>query len=401
MRRVVVIGAGQAGLSCAAKLRAEGFDGEITLIGDEPLAPYQRPPLSKAYLLGDMPLERLFLRPEAFYAEQEIALRLGAPVTGIDPGAKQVALAGETLDYDDLVLATGARARPLPEDQGGALGGVFTIRDLADIDRLAPEMRQGRRLLVIGGGYIGLEAAAVARKLGLEVVLVEAAPRILGRVACVETADYFRALHQGHGVEIREGVGLASLLGDDQVTGAELSDGTRLDCDLAIVGIGITPETELAAAAGVALDQGIAVNAMGQTSVPGIWAAGDCASLPFEDTRVRLESVQNAIDQAEAVARNILGAEAAYLPRPWFWSDQYDVKLQIAGLAREYDGVVVRDGGKAVSHWYFRGSRLIAVDAMSDPRGYMIGKRLVEAGAAPDQAVIADPAGDLKGLLRA
>ena len=163
MRRVVVIGAGQAGLSCAAKLRAEGVDGEITLIGDEPLAPYQRPPLSKAYLLGDMPLERLFLRPEAFYAEQEIALRLGAPVTGIDPGAKQVALAGETLDYDDLVLATGARARPLPEDQGGALGGVFTIRDLADIDRLAPEMREGRRLLVIGGGYIGLEAAAVAR----------------------------------------------------------------------------------------------------------------------------------------------------------------------------------------------------------------------------------------------
>ncbi|MEL6531702.1 MAG: NAD(P)/FAD-dependent oxidoreductase, partial [Pseudomonadota bacterium] len=300
MRRVVVIGAGQAGLSCAAKLRAEGFDGEITLIGDEPVAPYQRPPLSKAYLLGDMPLERLFLRPEAFYAEQEIGLRLGAPVTGIDPVARQVALAGETLDYDDLVLATGARARPLPEDQGGALAGVFTIRDLADIDRLAPEMREGRRLLVIGGGYIGLEAAAVARKLGLEVVLVEAAPRILGRVACVETADYFRALHQGHGVEIREGVGLASLLGDDQVTGAELSDGTRLDCDLAIVGIGITPETELAAAAGVALDQGIAVNAMGQTSVPGIWAAGDCASLPFEDTRVRLESVQNAIDQAEA-----------------------------------------------------------------------------------------------------
>lgn len=403
MTHVVVIGAGQAGSSLVAKLRNSGFDGRITLIGAEPVPPYQRPPLSKAYLLGDMTLDRLFLRPESFYAEHDIDLRLNTRVTGIDCAARTVRLGDEVIRYDHLVLTTGSDPRRLPSSIGGALAGVFVVRDLADVDAMAPHVVAGRRALIVGGGYIGLEAAAVAAKRGLEVTLVEMADRILQRVAAPETSAYFRALHQAHGVTIREGVGLDRLLGEGRVTGARLSDGTELAADLVIVGVGIAPATALAEAAGLEIENGIKVDARGQTSDPAIWAAGDCASFPWKAGRIRLESVPNAIDQAECVAENIMGAAKDYEAKPWFWSDQYDVKLQIAGLNTGYDHTVVRPGDKPGSQsvWYFRGDALLAVDAMNDPRAYMIGKRLIEAGQSPSPAVVADPETPLKSLMPA
>jgi 3-phenylpropionate/trans-cinnamate dioxygenase ferredoxin reductase subunit len=394
--RVVIIGAGQAGAAAAAKLRALGHAGPVTLVGDEGVPPYQRPPLSKAYLMGEMPCERLFLRPPEFWAAQGVELVLGAPVLAVDRAARAVVLADRRLPYDALILATGATPRRLPAAIGGDLPGVHVVRTLADIDALRPAMTARARLLVVGGGYIGLEAAAVARKLGLAVVLVEAAPRILGRVACAETADHIRALHSRHGVEIVEGVGLERLTGTDRFTGARLADGREIAADLAIVGIGVAPNTALAGDLGT--PGGIPVDAMGRTADPAVWAAGDCTLLPFRGAMIRLESVQNAIDQAEAVAGNILGAARRYDPSPWFWSDQYDLKLQIAGLNLGYDRVVVRPS-PAPSHWYFAGATLLAVDALGDARAYMIGKRLIEAGRSPDPALLADPAADLKALL--
>ena len=401
MSHVVAIGAGQAGAALAARLRSGGHAGPITLIGAEPLLPYQRPPLSKGYLLGEMDADRLTLRSAEFYAEHEIALRLGTPVSAIDPAARTVTLGSETIRYDDLVLTTGSIPRRLPAAIGGDLAGVYTVRTVADVDAERAEFRPGRRLVIVGGGYIGLEAAAVAAKLGLDVTVLEMAPRILQRVASPETSDYFRALHAAHGVKILESTGLDRLLGEaGHVTAARLTDGREIPADFVIAGVGILPDTHLAEAAGVAIENGIRTDSHGRTSDPHIWAAGDCASFPWQGGRLRLESVQNAIDQAELVADNILGAGKDYVPMPWFWSDQYDCKLQIAGLNTGYDRIVTRGpDGAAVSFWYFRGDRLLAVDAMNDPRAYMVGKRLLETGRSVDAAAISNPATNLKSLL--
>lgn len=400
MNRIVVIGAGQAGASLVAKLRMLGFAGEITLIGAEPVPPYQRPPLSKAYLLGEMTLERLFLRPESFYADQGITLRLGQPVSAIDPVARTVTLGGEQLEYDALALTTGSLPRRLPALIGGDLPGVHVVRALADVDAMAPEFQPERRVVIVGGGYIGLEAAAVAAKKGLDVTVLEMAPRILQRVAAPETSDAIRALHQAHGVKILEATGLERIEGTSRVEGVSLSDGRRLAADFVIAGIGILPDTALAEAAGLEIENGIRTDAQGRTSDPHIWAAGDCASFPWRGAQLRLESVQNAIDQAELVAENMLGAGKDYAPVPWFWSDQYDLKLQIAGLNTGYDRVVLREAD-ARSHWYFAGGKFLAVDALNDPRAYMVGKRLLEQGKSPEPALLADPATDLKLLLKA
>ena len=350
-----------------------------------------------------MELERLYLRPESFYADQNISLRLGAHVSAIDPAAKTLTVDGETLAYDQLALTTGSTPRRLPAAIGGALDGVYVVRGLSDVDAMEPEFGEGKRVLIIGGGYIGLEAAAVAAKKGLNVTLVEMADRILQRVASPETSDYFRALHTAHGVNILEGTGLTRLIGDTRVTGAELSDGTILEIDFALVGVGIAPATALAEAAGLTLDNGIMTYVHGRTSDAHIWAAGDCASFPYRDGRIRLESVPNAIDQAEIVAQNMLGKAVEYTAKPWFWSDQYDVKLQIAGLNTGYDRVVTRKGEKdgAVSFWYYGGQTLLAVDAANDPRAYMIGKRLIEAGKSHAPELVADPATELKALMSA
>lgn len=400
-RRIIIIGAGQAGQSLAGRLRSLDAECRITLVGDEPAPPYQRPPLSKKYLLGEMALDRLFLRPEAWYAENRIDLCLGRRVQSIDRAAKTVSLDGETLSYDVLALTTGSLPRRLPAEMGGDLAGVHAVRTLADVDAMAPGFVPGRRLLVIGGGYIGLEAAAVAARRGLKVTLLEAAPRILQRVAAPETSAFFRALHAAEGVEIREGAALVRLLGDGHVTGAELAGGEVIASDFVIAGVGIHPDTRLAEAAGLGIDNGIAVDSHCRTSDPAIYAAGDCASFPGPSGRMRLESVGNAIDMGECAATNIAGQPTDYVPAPWFWSDQYDVKLQIAGLSGGHDRIVTRQAGEGVSHWYFAGGRLIAVDAMNDSRAYMVGKRLIEAGKSPDPALVADPEADLKLLLRA
>jgi len=400
MSHIVVVGAGQAGASMVIKLRSLGFDGDITLIGNERFPPYQRPPLSKKYLLGEMDVERLYLRPLEYNRQHNIALKLGVGVSAIDVGAKAVHLGDEVLAYDQLALATGSQARQLPPSVGGSLEGVYKVRGLADVDRMAAEFQPGRRLLVVGGGYIGLEAAAVAAKLGLKVTLVEMAGRILQRVASAETSDYFRALHQSHGVEILEGVGLSALIGEERVTGATLSDGRVLSTDFVIAGVGILPSTDLAEAAGLDVENGIKTDAFGRTSNTSVWAAGDCTSFPYQGGRIRLESVPNAIDQAENVAENMLGANRAYVAKPWFWSDQFDVKLQIAGLNSGYDRIVARKGEDSVSFWYYSEEKLLAVDAMNDPRAYMVGKRLIEAGKTADPQVVRKFGNDLKSLLK-
>lgn len=401
MSHIVVIGAGQAGASLVAKLRNLGYDGALTLIGAESVPPYQRPPLSKAYLLGDMTLERLFLRPEAFYADHNITLDLGQTVTAIDPAAKTVTLGERTIAYDQLALTTGSAPRRLPASIGGDLDGVHVVRSLSDVDHMAPGVAQDARVLIVGGGYIGLEAAAVCAKKGMQVTLVEMADRILQRVAAPATSDFFRALHRDHGVDIREGVGLTRLTGEGAVSGALLTDGSQLDVDMVIVGVGVTPGSDLAQLAGLTLDNGIATDSLGRCSDPSIWAAGDCASFVYRGSRIRLESVQNAIDQAECVAENMLGAAKDYVPKPWFWSDQYDVKLQIAGLNSGYTSTVTRPGEKpgTQSVWYYQDATLRAVDAMNDPRAYMIGKRLIEAGISPAPDLIANPETVLKTLL--
>jgi 3-phenylpropionate/trans-cinnamate dioxygenase ferredoxin reductase component len=400
---LIVIGGGQAAVSLIAKLRGLGDDRAIVLISEEPVAPYQRPPLSKKYLLGEMDLARLLIRPERWYADNNVTLHLGVSVAEIDRAERMVVLSnGDRLSYVRLALTTGSTPRSLPATIGGDLGGVFTVRSLGDVDTMARDFSPGRSVLVIGGGYIGLEAAAVAAKLGLKVTVLEMAARILQRVSAPETSDYFRALHRRNNVQIRESTGLKRLIGDDgRVTAAELDTGEIIDIDFAVVGIGILPNDGLATAAGLETDDGILVDGACRTSDPAIFAAGDCARFPLGDGLGRLESIQNAVDQGEAAAESLAGHDVDYQPAPWFWSDQFDVKLQIAGLNTGYDRTVKRPGRRAgsLSVWYYRGDRLLAVDAMNDGATYMIASRLLKAGRNPSAEQIVDSTLDLKALL--
>lgn len=400
MGNIVVVGAGQAAASLATSLRARGYPGSITMVGEEPMHPYERPPLSKAYLLGKLDRQRLELHPASFYAQNRIDVVTGVKVEHIDRRAK-VVHGGRHFAYDTLVLATGSSPRRLPPALGGDVAGVHVVRTLADIDALVPACRVGARALVIGGGYIGLEAASVFASLGMRVTLVETADRILQRVAALQTSDHFRALHRVHGVDIREATGLRQLSAKGPVIHADLSDGTTFETDLVVVGIGVQPSVALAEAAGLEVGDGVVVDAYGRTSDPDIWAAGDCATFDFDGRRIRLESVQNAIDQAQAVAENILGGRKPYVPVPWFWSDQYDTKLQIAGLGHGYDEIALRPGKRegAVSHWYFRQGRLLAVDAINDPHSFMFGRRALERGLLVAPSTVADPEVDLRQLL--
>ena len=314
---------------------------------------------------------------------------------------KKFHLETKTLAYSDLILATGSTPNRLPVSVGGELDAVFTIRTIDDIALMQPYFKKGMRLLIVGGGYIGLEAAAVARFKEVDVTLVEMSDRILSRVASPETSQYFKELHEKNGVTLLEGVGLKTLRGETSVSSAILSNDTEIDVDFVILGIGIQPETTLAHSAGIALQNGIKTNSKGQTSHPHIWAIGDCASFPYKGEQIRLESVPHAIDHAEIIAENICGAEKEYHAKPWFWSDQYDVKLQIAGLNTGYTHVVTRQGASegALSFWYYQDDALLAVDAANDPRAYMIGKRLIESGNSPSRAAIGDASIELKSLL--
>ncbi len=403
MSGVVVIGAGQAALSFAVKFRSLDETTPLTILGDEPFAPYQRPPLSKKYATREMSQEQLLLRPENWYSDNNVDLRCAAKVQVIRRDGKTVALEdGSEINWERLVLATGSRARRLPDNITKDLSGIHYLRNLQDADAFGEELVEGRRVLIVGGGYIGLEAAAVCAAKGLEVTLVEAADRILQRVACAETSDWFRKLHESHGVNFKEGVGLQDLSGENgRLKQAALSDGSIVETDFALIGIGIIPNAELASAAELSVDGGILINEFCQTTDPDIYAAGDCAAFSFDGQITRIESVPNAIDQANAVATNMVGQPAAYKANPWFWSDQYDVKLQIAGLNRGYDKVVVRPGAKpgAMSHFYYCGNELLAIDAMNEPRVYMVGKRLLEAGQTIPLDKAADCDFDLKSLL--
>jgi 3-phenylpropionate/trans-cinnamate dioxygenase ferredoxin reductase component len=400
---IVIIGGGQAAASLAAKLRALGYGGALIMVSEEPVLPYQRPPLSKKYVAGELSVDRLLIRPPAWYGEQNIDVRLSTAAVELSARDRTVALSdGSTLRYSKLALATGSRPRRLPPEIGGDLAGVLTIRNLADADALAPCLKPGHRLLVIGGGYIGLEAAAVAAAKGLEVTIVEIADRILQRVAAPLTSDYFRALHGRHGVSVREATGLQVLAArSGQLVGAQFRDGHSIEVDLAIVGIGVAPNDDIARRAGLDVDNGIIVDGASRCTAPDVFAVGDCANFPWRGQRTRLESVQNAIDQAEHAAGAMLGKAEDYDPTPWFWSDQYDIKLQIAGLNRGYTDSLLRPGKREHSQsvWYYRDNELLAVDAMNDALAYVFGKKAIETGKHIPREVAGDPGSDLKAWL--
>lgn len=399
---IVIVGAGQAAASFISRHIRLGNDTALHLIGEEPVPPYHRPPLSKKYLTGELERDRLFIRPPQWYAEQGISTDFGTRVDTIDRDAKQISTQnGDIIAYDKLLLCTGSSARKLPAQLGGELRGVYTLRNMADIDSMAPEFQAGRKLLIIGGGYIGLEVAASARKLGMQVILLEMAGRILQRVAAPETSDFFRNLHANNGVDIRESARMKLLLESaGRVCGAEMEDGEELQADLVLVGIGGIANTELAEQAGLDCDNGIEVNNVCQTCDPDIYAAGDCTSFIRNGQKIRLESVQNASDQGDLIAQVLAGEDLQYDALPWFRSDQYDCKLQIAGLNTGYTRTVTRPGANdnGQSIWYYNEDQLIAVDAMNDPRAYAFGRKIIAAGIHPPPAEISDPETDLKAL---
>jgi 3-phenylpropionate/trans-cinnamate dioxygenase ferredoxin reductase subunit len=401
---IVIVGAGHAGGSAAALLRQNGHVGPITLVGEEPLPPYQRPPLSKGWLKGEVGAADLLLRPEAFYAERDITLRLSTRVTAIDPAARSVTLGdGMRLPYEALILATGSRLRKLPAP-GADLPGVLELRSAADAERIRAALGPGRRLAVIGGGYVGLEVAASARALGAEVTVFEREQRLLARVASPELSAYFAGLHRAHGVGIETGAGIAALSGDGRVAAVTLDDGRSFDCDAAVVGIGALAEAALALAAGVACDDGVVVDDACRTSVDGIHAIGDCTRRPVPryGRRLRLESVPNALEQAKQVAAHLCGKPAPRVEAPWFWSDQYDTRLQIAGMAFDIERTVVRGdpaAGKFAVFHLAAGDVVQAVEAVNAPQEFIAGKMLVGAAKAVDPARLADPAVPLKELM--
>lgn len=378
----MIVGAGHAGGSAAAFLRQFGFDGPITLIGEEPIPPYQRPPLSKAWLKGEADADSLALKPLEFYAEHGMDLRLNAVAVSINRGEQVVTLAdGQTVPYDFLILATGARARKLPIP-GADLAGVLELRTAADAEALKAAIGPGKRLAVIGGGYVGLEAAASGRALGAEVVVVEREPRVLARVACETLSTFFQDYHLGRGVAFELNAGVAAFEGaDGHITGVKLSDGRTISCDAALVGVGAVPNDELAKEAGLDCVNGVVVDENARTEDPHVFAIGDVAHrpLPLYDRMFRLESVPNALEQAKQAAAAIAGRPAPAAEAPWFWSDQYDLKLQIAGIPFEADQIIVR-GDPASARFavfHLKGPRLLAVEAVNAPPEFMAGKMLI------------------------
>jgi len=403
--RIVVVGGGQAGGQAVDSLRREGFDGEILLVTAESQPPYQRPPLSKDYLAGRSGLDRLLLRPEAFYAENSIELVTGTRVTSIDPGANRVTLdSGRTLDFDRLLLATGSRVRRLDGMPGAELEGVLYLRTLEDSDRIRAAMEGAERAVVVGGGYIGLEVASVAIEAGLAVTVIENLPRLLSRVATPRLAGFYADLHRSRGVDLRLGKAVTGFRGEDgAVSAVALADGNEIPADVVVVGIGIEPVTDLARAAGIDCDNGIAVDSGCRTSAPDVFAAGDCTSHPnaFFGRRVRLESVPNAMEQGRVAAATMLGEDRSYESEPWFWSDQHGVRLQMAGLSEGADQTVTRGefGGDSFIAFHLRGGVLIGADAVNGVREFIFCRRLIAARGRPDPAALADPSIPVKNLL--
>jgi 3-phenylpropionate/trans-cinnamate dioxygenase ferredoxin reductase subunit len=394
---VVIVGAGHAGAQVAGLLRQAGFAGSIALIGEERELPYERPPLSKDYLAGGKSFEHFLLRPASFWNEKHIELLLGERVTKVEADAHRATTArGEVIDYGSLIWAAGGAPRRL-SCQGHDLAGVHCVRNRADVDRMIAELPATRRVLVIGGGYIGLEAAAVLSTLGKSVTVLEAQDRVLARVAGEPLSRFYEAEHRSHGVDVRLGVTVDHLVGEgDKVTGVALQDGSVLPADMVIVGIGIVPAVQPLVEAGLPEGNGVLVDEHCRTGLPDVFAIGDCAAhlnrYCASDGPIRLESVQNANDQARVVAKALVGQQEAYDAVPWFWSDQYDLKLQTIGLSTGYDQTVVRGdpASRSFSVVYLRQGRVLALDCVNLVRDYVQGKALVKAGARPDLQALAD-----------
>lgn len=398
---IVIVGAGHAAGQAAASLRQEGYAEEIVIIGDEAHIPYQRPPLSKAYLSGEQGIERVYLRPEKFYQDQNVTVKTGTTVTAIDTAGKTVSTdGGETIAYDKLLLATGGRPRRLTIP-GSDLDGIHYLRTIADVDALREEFAEGKRLVIVGGGYIGLEVASVAVKYGLEVHVLEMEERILQRVTTPEMSAYYHQLHAGRGVHIHTSTMVSGFSGDDGVVSAVECGDASFPADLVIVGIGIIPNVEVAEAAGIECSNGIVVDDHCRTSAPDVYAAGDCTNHhnPLLDRQLRLESVPNAMEQARVVAANMCGGDKVYASIPWFWSDQYELKLQMVGFSADGDTQVLRGDMDAnvFAVFYLKDGKVVAADAVNSPKEFMICKQLI--GKAVDAKALADPETDLKTLL--
>jgi 3-phenylpropionate/trans-cinnamate dioxygenase ferredoxin reductase subunit len=400
---VLIIGAGQAASQLTASLRQDGFAGDITLVGDEPYIPYQRPPLSKAFLAGELARERLFIKPDEFYTEAKIALHLNTRATAIDRARKTVKLAnGKELPYATLAITTGSRVRKLPLP-GADLPGCYYLRGIADVELLQDKLKAGNRLAIIGAGYIGLEVAAVAAKHKLKVTVLEALPRVMARAACPELSAFYEDVHRKAGVDIRCNTKIEAI--EKSGDGLRIkTSGGPVDVDFVLIGVGIVPNVELAIEAGLKVDNGIVVDQHAHTEDPAIYAIGDCANLPcsYSTTgRARLESVQNAIDQAKHAAAAILGKPKPYNEVPWFWSDQYDLKLQIAGLGHPDDQIVVRGDpstGRSFAVFRLRDGVVAAVEAVNAAPEYMMGRRLIAARAKVAPQRLADKTVPMKDM---
>ena len=393
--QVVVVGAGHGAGQVVATLKQKKYPGRVVLVGDEPWLPYQRPPLSKKFLAGELPAERLYVKPEKFYADPDIEVRLNTRVTAIDPHTRSLSSSdGSRLHYSRLVLATGSRARTVSA-AGADLAGIHYLRGIDDVNAIRDELERASRTVIVGAGYIGLEVAAVVRQLGQEVTVLEMADRVMSRVVSPELSAFYAREHRNAGIHLMLGEGLEGFEGQNgRVTSVTTSGGVHLPADLVIIGIGVLPNTELAETAGLAVDNGIVVDEHCRSSDPHIYAIGDCTSHPSRlyERRLRLESVQNALEQAKVAAVNINGGDERYDQVPWFWSDQFDLKLQIAGLSEGYDETVMRGdpAERRFSCAYLKGGRLLALDAVNAPKDFMQAKALIAKGVHPDVEKLAD-----------
>lgn len=401
---VVILGAGQAAAQAAQSLRQSGYQAPVAVLGDELFAPYQRPPLSKAYLLGEMSAVHLELKPADFWSSLQVRLNLGARAERIDRSARTVTLTdGATVPYETLILALGARARTLPLP-GADLQGVVTLRTLADADALQQELKAASKVVVVGGGFIGLEIAAAARKFGTAATVLEAAPRLMARTGGRVLSDFYAAEHRAHGVDIRLATPPHAFEGERRVRSVLLADGSRLEADLVVVGVGALPNAEIAQSAGLEVADGIVTDAAGRTGDPAIYAVGDCASSisPIYGRRMRLESVQNAIDGAKAAAAAIAGTAPPPAAAPWNWSDQYDLKLQIAGVSTGFDREVVRGdpASRAFAVFYFAGARLLGCDAVNAPAEFVVARQLIARGETLDSSALVDASRPMKSFLK-
>jgi 3-phenylpropionate/trans-cinnamate dioxygenase ferredoxin reductase subunit len=402
LEKIVIVGAGQAAAQAVDTLRRRGFSGKLAVVGDEPWLPYQRPPLSKKYLAGGLERDRLVIRPAQFYAEHGVQTHLGRRVEEISRREQRVRLDdGSALPYDALLLATGSRPRRLVAP-GADLKGVHFLRTIDQVEGIRADFGPGQRLVIVGGGYIGLEVAATAREQGLEVTVLEMAERVMNRVTCTEVSAFYETAHASHGVHVVCNAGVRAFVGDGsgRVSAVLTEDGAEHSADLVIVGVGVAPVDELAVSAGIECSNGIVVDEHCRTSDPAIYAAGDCTNhpSPHYGRRVRLESVDNAFEQGVSAALNLLGTSTVHDKVPWFWSDQYDLKLIIVGLSQGHDTVVTRGNpaSRSLSACYLRGGELIAIDTINSPKDQMAARKLIAARARPNLDKLANPEIPLK-----